>query len=232
MVVFAQPKTSAEYIQATSRVGRQTDKPGLVVTILNINRPRDRSHYERFAAYHETFYRSIEATSVTPYSPRALDRALAGTLVALARQGYRDLTPPKGAQEILRLRQAVNEIVDYLGERAFAHMSPSAAKSPEAKHSRERFREQVRKRATDLLDEWVNLTVDYQRDDVGLQYNQYEVGAAKPLLHTFLDPELNRLPKRHKLFRANRSMRDVEPSVNLALKTMDGFDIEEEEDDA
>ncbi len=87
MVVFGQPKTSSEYIQATSRVGRDHEKPGLVVTILNVHRPRDRSHYERFAAFHESFYRSVEATSVTPFSPRALDRGLAGTLVSLVRQG-------------------------------------------------------------------------------------------------------------------------------------------------
>lgn len=95
MVVFGQPKTSAEYIQATSRVGRDHDRPGLVVTILNIHKPRDRSHYERFAAYHESFYRSVEATSVTPFSPRALDRGLAGALVSLARQGHLPMTPPE-----------------------------------------------------------------------------------------------------------------------------------------
>ena len=101
MVVLGQPKTTAEYIQATSRVGRDPDRPGLVVTILNIHRPRDRSHYERFAAYHESFYRSVEATSVTPFSPRALDRGLAGTPVALARLGHLPMTPPRGASEIL-----------------------------------------------------------------------------------------------------------------------------------
>ena len=96
MVVFGQPKTSAEYIQATSRVGRDHERPGLVVTILNIHKPRDRSHYERFAFYHQSFYRSVEATSVTPFSPRALDRGLAGTLVALGRLGHSPMTPPLG----------------------------------------------------------------------------------------------------------------------------------------
>ena len=74
MVVLGQPKTSAEYIQATSRVGRDLPRPGLVVTLLNIHKPRDRSHYERFTAYHTSFYRNVEATSVTPFSPRAMDR--------------------------------------------------------------------------------------------------------------------------------------------------------------
>ena len=85
MVVLGQPKATAEYIQATSRVGRDREKPGLVVTLLNVHRPRDRSHYERFEAFHASFYRAVEATSVTPFAPRALDRALPALVVALAR---------------------------------------------------------------------------------------------------------------------------------------------------
>ena len=85
MGVLGQPKTAAEYIQATSRVGRAESAPGLVVTLLNIHKPRDRSHYERFRHFHETFYRSVEVGSVTPFAARALDRGFAGTLLALAR---------------------------------------------------------------------------------------------------------------------------------------------------
>src|SRR5437660_8108416 len=126
MVVYGQPKTSAEYIQATSRVGRDHERPGLVVTLLNIHKPRDRSHYERFAAYHQSFYRSVEATSVTPFSPRALDRGLAGTLVALARLGDGPMTPPRGAGEILKERPRLDFTIQCLSERAKAHASMSA----------------------------------------------------------------------------------------------------------
>ena len=76
MAVASQPKTTAEYIQATSRIGRKY--PGLVVTIYNWARPRDLSHYERFEHYHATFYQHVEALSVTPFAARALDRGFAG----------------------------------------------------------------------------------------------------------------------------------------------------------
>ena len=84
MVVAGQPKTTAEYIQATSRVGRKF--PGLVCTVFNWARPRDLSHYETFEHYHATFYKHVEALSVTPFSPGAIDRGLAALLVSLVRQ--------------------------------------------------------------------------------------------------------------------------------------------------
>ncbi|WFU31427.1 helicase-related protein [Bradyrhizobium brasilense] len=84
MVVNGQPKTIAEYIQATSRVGRG-NIPGLVVTVLNNGKPRDRSHFETFRSSHATLYREVEATSVTPFASRARDRALHAVLVAVIR---------------------------------------------------------------------------------------------------------------------------------------------------
>jgi hypothetical protein len=83
MVVAGQPKNTAEYIQATGRVGRR--HPGLVVTFFNWARPRDLSHYEGFEHYHATFYQHVEALSVTPFAQRALDRGLSGVLVSLVR---------------------------------------------------------------------------------------------------------------------------------------------------
>ena len=83
MVCTGQPKTTAEYIQATSRVGRQ--HPGLVVTMYNWVSPRDISHYERFKSYHAALYRYVEPISVTPFSLRALDRGLHGMFGATQR---------------------------------------------------------------------------------------------------------------------------------------------------
>ncbi len=72
MMVAGQPKSTAEYIQATSRVGRSADGPGLVLTLYNWSRPRDVSHYERFEHDHATFYKQVEPLSVTPFAERAL----------------------------------------------------------------------------------------------------------------------------------------------------------------
>ncbi|MCS6781451.1 MAG: helicase C-terminal domain-containing protein, partial [Geminicoccaceae bacterium] len=111
MVVIGQPMLTAEYIQATSRVGRDDRRPGLVVTLLNIHKPRDRSHYERFRHYHETFYRAVEAGSVTPFAARALDRGFAGALLALARHCEPALTPPAGVTQIKQVRRRLEDLL-------------------------------------------------------------------------------------------------------------------------
>ncbi|RQW84071.1 helicase-related protein [Micromonospora globispora] len=86
MLMNGQPKTTSEYIQATSRVGR-SDVPGLVVTLLRAGKPRDRSHYESFRAFHESLYRHVEPTSVTPWSAASRQRSLHAALVMLVRHG-------------------------------------------------------------------------------------------------------------------------------------------------
>ncbi len=224
MVVLGQPKTTAEYIQTTSRVGRDKGRPGLVITLFNIHRHRDRSHYERFDYYHQTFYRNVEVTSVTPFSPRALDRGLAATVVALARLGVGMMTAPTNADKISNSegREKINQIALQLAERAANFETKPPAESL-------KIRDKMRARIVDLLDKWTSLKLELDKTGTRLQYSANETTGAKPLLHEFLDPELEELPEKFKFFRANRSMRDVETSVNVYLKTLEGRDIEEGE---
>jgi hypothetical protein len=129
MTVTGQPKTTAEYIQATSRVGRQVWGPGLVVTIYNWSRPRDLSHYERFRHYHATLYRNVEAVSATPFSSRALDRGLRGTYVAMTRLGSDDWSPEDGASRFAPQNPRVADVTDAFKRRADAVADASTAAS-------------------------------------------------------------------------------------------------------
>ncbi|WP_328555330.1 helicase-related protein [Streptomyces sp. NBC_00358] len=98
MAVMGQPQTTAEYIQATSRVGRA--HPGLVAVMLNSARSRDRSHYESFQHFHSALYREVESTSVTPFSARARDRGLHAVIVALTRVLVPAARPNDGAAKV------------------------------------------------------------------------------------------------------------------------------------
>ena len=83
MVITGQPKNTAEYIQASSRVGRKY--PGLVFNLFNHTRARDRSHFETFKSYHQTIYQFVEPTSITPFSYRSRERSLTGFIIGIAR---------------------------------------------------------------------------------------------------------------------------------------------------
>jgi hypothetical protein len=216
MMVNGQPKTSSEYIQATSRVGRNPNRPGLIVVLLNVHKARDRSHYERFGRYHQTFYRNVEATSVTPFSPRALDRALASAVVALARHQVAKMSKSTGASEIISERGHLQNLADVFAQRAGLHR---LAASGESTTELEQLGDHVRQRCIELLDTWFQLAKASQDNGAVLQYGT-EVDNQPPLLHGFLDPGLPQPREKYRLFRSNRSMRDVEPSVNILPKKL------------
>lgn len=87
MGVVGQPKTTAQYIQVTGRFGRRWwERPGLILTVYNPSKSRDRSHFEQFHSYHRRLYERVEPTSATPFALSAIQRALPGALIAWARQ--------------------------------------------------------------------------------------------------------------------------------------------------
>ena len=217
MVVSGQPKTTSEYIQSTSRVGRERTRPGLVVTLLNIHKPRDRSHYERFTNYHESFYRSVEATSVTPFSPRAMDRGLPAVTVALTRLGIQALTPPDMAGDIGSFVSQTGVFANMVGERAKNHA--------EAERLPDNIEDEVRGRVQSLIDDWAELAHEARQSGVVFGYAIRDSGVSTPLLREIIDPNRLTLTEKQLHFRAPRSLRDVEPNVLLAVQTPEGNNI-------
>jgi hypothetical protein len=184
----------------------------LVVTLFNVHKPRDRSQYERFRHYHETFYRSVEVGSVTPYAARALDRGFAGAMVSLARHGRGALTPPAGVRRLAEVRGDLEDwLVEVFVERVKAQKIPDP-------DERDQLMSSVRSRVVDLLDSWQAVVENYENVGAKLQYQPYELRDVKPLLHDLLETTF---ASHHEAkFRVNRSLRDVEPSVNFFLSEL------------
>ena len=208
MVVQGQPKTAAEYIQATSRVGRSRDKPGLVVALLNLHKPRDRTHYELYRAFHASFYRSVEATSVTPFAPRALDRALAAMLVAAARHVEPDLTPKQAAEQVA----GHPHVLDCVRDALRAKLALCGIEGDDAAA--------VLDRLAELHAAWQAIADEQTEGGGGFLYD----GAAAP--QRLLQEPMKRLPTdtdgRRAWFEAGRSMRETEPAALLKLRRPDG----------
>lgn len=193
MVVGGQPKATAEYIQATSRVGRS--KPGLVCTVYNWTRPRDMSHYERFQHYHATFYQYVEALSVTPFSPRAVDRGLSAVLVALARLNESTYNPNHGAGKLTTSAPVIQAALQAIVARAGFVADNQRAGLVEAG---------LKAR----LDHWANRVTATIGAKLG--YKGQEDGTTVGLLELPGNDDWN-------LFACLNSLRDVEPTVNLVL---------------
>lgn len=117
MMVLGQPKTAAEYIQATSRVGRDEKRlPGVVLALYSPTKPRDRSHYENFRPFHEALYRFVEPTSVTPFALPARKRTFHAALVSALRMAT-SLSRNGDAGRFDRSAREVRAVADRLYER-------------------------------------------------------------------------------------------------------------------
>lgn len=197
MVVANQPKSAAEYIQATSRVGRQA--PGLVLTVLNWARPRDLSHYERFEHYHATIYRNVEALSVTPFAERAVDRGLTGVLAGLIRNLEATYNGNLRAKDVDRHGRLADHVVRYLKRRA-AETAGSNAIGVEVEQALEQ-----------RLDHWAHeRSVPARR----LAYRR-PWGKSDDVAGLLREPDQGRW----RMTTCPTSLRDVEPSIRLLLAT-------------
>jgi hypothetical protein len=201
MVVQGQPKAAAEYIQATSRVGRVAEKPGLVLALLNVHKARDRLHYEGFRQFHASFYRTVEATSVTPWAARAIDRALAPAVVSLARH----------LEPLLAQERAAGNVGDYSYlKQAIADEIVRRAQSMSVVGGHPALRQQIEH----LVETWGTLAAD-ARQNGGRMYYGYPVGEA--LLRDPLSPLLRASGAEYERFKASRSMRDVEHVSSIEI---------------
>lgn len=194
MVVTGQPKTTAEYIQATSQVGRTY--PGLVFTVYNWARPRDLSHYERFEHYHATFYQHVEALSLTPFAPRAIDRGLAALLVSLVRLAGSELNANPKAGVISRTHSYIQAAVEAILARAWA---VGDAKT----------RDLVKQELEAKLDYWLEQATNSVGGSV-LGYKTKKDGVTVGLLE---EPGQGGWQP----FTCLNSLRNVEPSIGLIL---------------
>ncbi|MCZ4506739.1 DISARM system helicase DrmA [Streptomyces sp. ActVer] len=209
MLVVGQPKNTAEYIQASSRVGRAADRPGLVVALGNWARPRDLAHFEQFRHYHETFYARVEALSVTPFSVTSLERGLDGVLVSASRvlQATRreSLSPEQGAGRIEAERDFADALIDALVDRVKRASDEDAA---------DRARQRLRNRR----DQWEKRRQHLAGLRKGLVYERtLDEAHFGPLMISAENARSVADSKDAPPFVVANSMREVQPEINLLV---------------
>ncbi len=213
MLVVGQPKNTAEYIQASSRVGRDAERPGLVVALGNWARPRDLAHFEQFRHYHETFYAQVEALSVTPFSPTSLERGIDGVLVSVARvtDAYRDdgLSSERSAWRVHDEQATLQTLLGRLQARILA----AAQHEPVA--------EQARLRLLNRVDQWgararyasaAGQTLVYERTG--------DSNAYLPLIASPENVQVQTDLAARAPFVIPHSMREVQPEINLLVSPL------------
>jgi hypothetical protein len=190
MVMHNQPKTSSEYIQATSRVGRSY--PGLVVTMFNSMRSRDLSHYERFKAYHRAIYRFVEPTSVTSFAQGSRKRGLNGMVVGAIRQGIPSISKEQSAH-LFKVDDEVENIKSFLIDRALK--------------TKELSEEELKKDIEDVVNWWEEMAAKNEK----LAYRASDYNKIPYLLKAFGDERAMKDAKP-----AMHSLRNVEGRIKVS----------------
>lgn len=212
MLLVGQPKNTAEYIQASSRVGRDPKRPGLVVTLGNWARPRDLAHFEQFKHYHETFYKQVEALSVTPFSTTSLERGLDGVLVSASRVlqagTATGLSPENNAGRVIDEHAAVETLIALLVERIKRASDEDSAKL-------------AAQRLANRLDQWEKRKSYLGKQNLGLVYERVKDEAHfGPLIISAENHRAQNDSADTPPFVVANSMREVQPEINLLVSPL------------
>jgi hypothetical protein len=204
MVVNGQPKSTAEYIQASSRVGRGI--PGLVITLYNFGRPRDLSHFEHFRSYHSALYRSVEATSVTPWAPRARDKALHAVVASVVRHLVPGLGGDEDATRFDPSGQAVRDLVQAILLRVSAVSEGMEAEDTKADLDA-------------ILQKWGRRSQDARSASGRLRYWEKKAPFGRTAPHLMYSAEEGAAAG-SLAWPTPNTMREVEPSTAFVLKVI------------
>ena len=197
MIVNGQPLTTAEYIQASSRVGRDR-VPGLVFANYYRNKARSLSHYEDFRAYHDALYRHVEPTSVTPFSYPSRKKSLHAALIIVMRH----------AAGLISERDAGRFDAEDLAQQVC--IDQLATRCANADKGR---RDAIREHLLRLQGEWTALIENCRLEHIALQYSANQ-GTGKGVVRLISDHDA-KLPG---LWRTLQSMRDVEHTALVELE--------------
>lgn len=195
MSIVGQPKSTSEYIQASSRIGR--GNPGLVVTIYNWVRSRDRSHYERFREYHSRLYSEVEATSVTPFASRARDRGLHAVLISMVRHLIAGMAGETSAAGVNDIIGEIRPLVDFILKRV-EKIDPSERSATE-------------QAIEDIITKWVN-----RARDTELVYSRSARSRATSVALMVAPESISKSPGS---FPTLNSLRNIDPAAGLGLES-------------
>lgn len=213
MMVLEQPKLTAEYIQATSRVGRKN--PGLVFTLYSPSRSRDKSHYEMFHDYHKSFYKHVEPTSITCFSEPSIDRMLHSVFIAMVRH-ILGLATEDSAECFDTTTYNIDKIKDIIIDRV-SNLLDRTDMSKEVKSNELDY---VENKLKEIIERWENKIEFLGSDKILKYYTTKKEGNVENLIKPFGKKEENGE------FETLQSMRNVDRQGGVDLIVFGGDDDE------
>lgn len=91
MLFFGYPSQTFQYIQASSRVGRQSGVPGNILDVFRPFDKRDRHRYKYFEKLHEYLDRTVEPVPIDRWAKFAIDETFPGITMSVLIQYYRPM---------------------------------------------------------------------------------------------------------------------------------------------